>query len=227
MNELKAKISSLYENRFESSDDRTRNVTMELFCKKVLKKYLAEAPVVLDLGCGKGEFINSCGASTRLAVDLNPAATDFLEPGVKFTLTDVENLPYKDEGVDLVFSSNMLEHLPDKEAILRTLTEAGRVLARGGRLVLLGPNIRYVYKEYWDYFDHLVPLSHLSVIEALEVCGFKAELVVPKFLPYTIKSRLPKPRFIIDLYLSFPLFWKFFGKQFLIVAQKDSAPGDD
>ena len=58
--------------------------------------------------------------------------------------------------------------------------------------MILQPNIRYAYKEYWDFFDHHTPLSDRSLVEALQMVGFKIEKVLPKFLPYTTKSKIPK-----------------------------------
>jgi hypothetical protein len=54
----------------------------------------------------------------------------------------------------------------------------------------MGPNIRYAYREYWDYYDHYLPLSHLSLGEGLTQAGFAVERVSPRFLPYTMKSSL-------------------------------------
>ena len=49
-----------------------------------------------------------------------------------------------DGTIDVVFTSNFFEHMPDKRALLRTLDECRRVLRPGGRLLVLMPNLRYV-----------------------------------------------------------------------------------
>lgn len=41
---------------------------------------------------------------------------------------------------------------------------------------------------FWDYFDHHLPLTHLSLSEGLELAGFEVQRVVPRFLPYTVKD---------------------------------------
>ena len=51
------------------------------------------------------------------------------------------------------------------------------------------PHIRYLAGRCWDYRDHHLPLSHLSLSEALNMSRFAVDEVVPRFLPYTVKDR--------------------------------------
>jgi len=74
-----------------------------------------------------------------------------------------------DATVDVVFASNVFEHLPSKQHLLQALAEARRVLRPGGRLLILQPNIRYAGGKYWDYFDHHLPLTERSLVEALAI----------------------------------------------------------
>jgi SAM-dependent methyltransferase len=220
MKRLTSEIPSLYKYRFEEGDDLTRKVLMELVYRKVLRRYIPEEGVVFDAGCGKGEFINNCRGRVRYALDMNPQNRGYIDKDVNFIVGNIIDIPLDTSSTDIVFSSNLLEHLQSKEELLRALLEMNRILRIGGLLILIGPNIRYVYKEYWDYFDHNIPISHLSLVEALRLARFSPVKIIPRFLPYTIKSRLPKGRFFINLYLSVPIFWRFFGRQFLIIARK-------
>jgi hypothetical protein len=85
------------------------------------------------------------------------------------------------------------------------------------------PNIRFAYREYWDFFDHQVPLTEKAVVEACTMAGYRPIKVIPAFLPYTTKSRFPQWSILVRLYLAVPLFWRLFGKQALVVAEKKSA----
>ncbi len=96
--------------------------------------------------------------------------------------------PWLDDSVDTVFTSNFFEHLPTKSDLMSTLAECQRVTRPGGRLVVLMPNIRYLPGRYWDYLDHHLPLTHLSVAEALELSGYEVVEQVGRFLPYTVKD---------------------------------------
>jgi hypothetical protein len=93
-------------------------------------------------------------------------------------------------------------------------------LRPGGRFIVMGPNIRYAYREYWDYYDHLLPLSDSSLSEGLIQWGFEIERVIPRFLPYTMNNSLPINEMLIRLYLKLPLSWRIVGKQFLVIATK-------
>ncbi len=73
------------------------------------------ADTVLDLGCGYGEFINTIRCRNKYAMDLNPDAPRFLSQDITFLHQDCSRrwqLP--DASLDVVFTSNFFEHLPDK-----------------------------------------------------------------------------------------------------------------
>jgi len=86
--------------------------------------------------------------------------------------------------------------------------------------MILGPNIRYTYREYWDFFDHNIPLSDKSLAEALQLVGFEVEKVLSRFLPYTTKNNTPKWPFLIHAYLLLPIAWKILGRQMFIIGKK-------
>jgi hypothetical protein len=119
-----------------------------------------------------------------------------------------------------VFTSNFFEHLPDKSTLGRTLQQALRCLKAGGCIVAMGPNIKYVPGAYWDFWDHYLPLTELSLAEGLRTNGFSVETCHGRFVPYTMVNTRQYPPFMLAAYLKLPVFWPFFGKQFLVVARK-------
>ena len=145
--------------------------------------------------CGYGEFINNIKAKKKYAIDLNPDARQFLDPEIEFCLAPANAISQLgNDIVDVVFTSNFLEHLKTKEECDAVLAEVLRILRPGGRFVIMGPNIRYLAAEYWDFYDHYLPLSHLSLEEGLVQAGYEVETIVPRFLPYTTRSALPQHR---------------------------------
>lgn len=86
--------------------------------------------------------------------------------------------------------------------------------------LVLQPNIRYCYKDYWMFFDHITPLDDRSLTEVLEINGFNVIECKPKFLPYTTKSNLPKSIILLKIYLRFPIIQQIVGKQAFIYAVK-------
>ena len=115
----------------------------------------------------------------------------------------------------------MAEHLANKFLILDCLRHAFRVLRPGGTLLAIGPNIRFCYHTYWDFFDHYVALSDRSITEALRLAGFRVVKCIDRFLPFTMAGRLPTHPLLVRAYLACPPLWRVMGQQFFVVARKD------
>jgi SAM-dependent methyltransferase len=176
------------------------------------------------LGAGYCEFINAIPARQKYAMDLNPDIRDLAAPGVIALQQDCSvEWGVGPNTLDVVFTSNFLEHLPDKIALGRTLQNAARALRTGGSFILMGPNIKFVSGAYWDFFDHYVPLTELSLTEALKKCGFEIEFCAARFLPYSMSQGRNYPLWMLKVYLAIPFAWRLFGKQFLIVAQNKNS----
>jgi SAM-dependent methyltransferase len=160
-------------------------------------------------------------AGRKFAVDLNPDAAKHLASGITFfnaPATDLSIIGH--EVADVVFTSNFLEHLRDKKECDTVLAAVRDVLKPGGKFIVMGPNIRFTYREYWDFYDHYLPLSDLSLGEGLGIAGFRIEESIARFMPYTMNNKTPTHDLLVRAYLALPLAWKVLGKQFLIVAVK-------
>ena len=120
----------------------------------------------------------------------------------------------------MAFTSNLMEHLPSKDDVKQLLTEVHRVLKPHGQFIALGPNLRFLLGAYWDFWDHYAPITDRSLVEVLQSVGFTILTDIPRFLPYTTRSALPKAAFLVRLYLSVPLAWRILGKQFVVRAGK-------
>jgi SAM-dependent methyltransferase len=217
-------LDKLYQQRFPETELAQKNAIWKVLCEDFFQRRVAADATVVDIGAGYCEFINNIQAAHKIAVDLNPDVQRFAAAGVRVinapstAIAEIES-----SSVDVVFMSNFLEHLPDKAAVLGTFKEANRILRGGGSIIVLQPNIRFLPGEYWDFFDHHTPLTDRSLVEGLQLAGFTPDLVHPRFLPYTTKSRLPKAAFLVRLYLHFPPLWRLLGKQALVVAIKKSS----
>lgn len=213
-------VEAVYSRRFAGAEEHRRGV-WEVLTHHYFQRWVARGDTVLDLGAGYCEFINNIQAAKKLALDLNPATRAKAAPDVQVLSQDVvEPWPLSPASVDVIFSSNFFEHLANKNDLQHCLEQACAALKSGGRLIALGPNIRFCSDVYWDFFDHHIALSDRSLVEALELAGFQAEMVIPQFLPFTMKGKLPASPLLVRVYLGVPLAWKLLGKQFLVVARK-------
>jgi SAM-dependent methyltransferase len=214
-------LTQIYEKRFsghENYRDRVWKILIQFFFSKWIKR----TDHILDLGCGYGEFINNITCEVRHAMDLNPKTKSLMDKEIIFHEQDCSK-PWKIESnsLDLVFTSNFFEHLPNKESLDCTVGEIKKALKPEGRLIAMGPNISVLKGKYWDFWDHHVAISDQSLCELLQIHDFTIERSESKFLPYNMVRVKEHPLFLVSLYLKFPFLWKIFGKQFLIIAQKD------
>lgn len=215
------KLRRLYALRFSRDERQRKDRLWRILCQDFFQRYIRTDDTVLDIGAGYCEFINHIVCRRRIALDLSPEVRAYAGPGVEVvqgTSTDLSALA--DNAIDVAFASNFFEHLPSKEDLLRTLVEVQRVLRPGGRLLILQPNIRYAGGAYWDFFDHHLPLTERSLVEALGLVGLTPVEVKPRFLPLTTKSVLPQYACLVRLYLKFPIVHRILGQQSWIVAQK-------
>jgi SAM-dependent methyltransferase len=217
------RLQTLYANRFGAESEQRQDL-WQVLCRDFFQKWVDPAATVLDLGAGHCEFINNIRAARRVAVDLNPDVDRYAGPDVETFVGHIDRLePVKDDSVDVVFVSNIFEHLT-RDVILSSLTEARRVLKPGGRLLILQPNVRYCARDYWQFFDHITPVDDRALTEALAATGFGVEKCIPRFLPYSTQSRLPSWPWLVRLYLRMPLAWRVLGAQAFMVAVPVTRP---
>jgi SAM-dependent methyltransferase len=214
-----ADLDAIYRTRFKNQEAYRKQVWGVLI--RHFTRWIPPEGVVLDLGCGYCEFINQVQCKEKFAMDLNPEARKRASPDVTVLEQDC-SLPWSIPAASLttVFSSNFLEHLPTKQHVEETLLHAYRALRPGGRLIAMGPNIKCVPGAYWDFFDHYVALTELSMSEILTKCGFEVEVCLERFLPYSMSQGRTYPIWMLHAYLALSPAWPLFGKQFLLVARK-------
>lgn len=109
---------------------------------------------LLDFGCGNGRYLE---VFRKYLNEENLYGTEVLLDRVHevrkkgFNCIHLSSggnkLPFEDEFFDIVFSSNVIEHIP-KKYYLGYLKEICRILKRGGRFVIGTPN--YPVKRFYD-----------------------------------------------------------------------------
>lgn len=91
----------------------------------VLNYIPSDVDTVIDIGCGNGLITNELGKNYDvLGVDINESKLKFVE--TKKLKSSCDNIDLPDASFDLVFSSEMLEHLDD-DLFERTLNEFNRL----------------------------------------------------------------------------------------------------
>jgi len=175
----------------------------------IQKLYIDEGDTVLDLGAGYCDFINHVVAKERHAVDIFSKLEKYAREGVVPHIQNCTDLSvFEDDKFDVVFASNLFEHLMHEE-LLETLDEIRRVLRPKGRLILLQPNFKYCYKTDFDDYTHLQIFTHMGMYDLLEMAGLRVEKMHARFLPVNMKSTLrlniPFLPLVVRAYLHSPI----------------------
>jgi SAM-dependent methyltransferase len=214
------KISQMYKLRFPAEELAKKGKLWKVLIDEVLQKYVKDNDSVLDIGGGECLFINNIKCGKKFVCDLNPDVKEYANSDVTVIQQSAENISdISDKSIDVVFVSNFFEHLKDKSDLEKVIAEIKRILAPGGLLLVIQPNIKYAYKEYWDFHDHYIPITDGSLAELLMINNFEIKICYPKFLPWRPKGKLSNFMILFKIYLRFPLLWRIFGKQLFIVAQ--------
>ena len=148
-------LKTLYANRFDHKQRRAKNAMWKVSIDSFLQAHVGRNNRVLDIAGGYCEFINQVEAREKFLIDLNPDAQDFADPDVKVLHLDIlsdinENLlPFA--YFDAIFVSNFFEHLSSKEELIQVLSFCFDRLRHGGKLLVIQPNFKYSYREYYDF----------------------------------------------------------------------------
>jgi SAM-dependent methyltransferase len=136
--------------------------------QELLQRFLRMAPIggsILDLGCGAGgfcEFFRSLGFQVE-GSDLSRAAIEHARktyPDITFHVGEVETLlPSKESQYDVVFSSEVIEHLFD---VGGWLGATNKLMKTDGLLMLTTPFhgiLKNIAIDIFGYSKHYDPLG--------------------------------------------------------------------
>ncbi|MCY7384287.1 MAG: class I SAM-dependent methyltransferase [Microcoleus sp. CAN_BIN18] len=215
-------LKKLYANRFDSRQMQAKVALWKVLIDEFLQDYVPSKSAILDIGGGYCEFINQIRAQEKCLIDLNPDSKLFANPDVNVLNIDVLNLDdrhFFSKQFDRIFISNFFEHLRNKEELVEIISFCFDALNPGGSLLVIQPNFKYSYKEYYDFIDHQLPITHLALQELLETVGFEIDVMIPRFLPFSTKGRPASP-LLLKVYLKLPFLWRFLGGQMFVKASK-------
>jgi 2-polyprenyl-3-methyl-5-hydroxy-6-metoxy-1,4-benzoquinol methylase len=212
-------LARLYRNRFDPEARRSKERLWAVLVERFLQRFVPEDAVVIDIAGGFGEFAGNVRAARKIVIDLNPQAAE-AHAEIEFRNADVLRLEEQGDltGVaDVVFVSNFFEHLASAGELLQVLAGCHGLLKPTGVLLVIQPNFRYAFREYYDFLDHALPLTDRSIREALEASDFVVDELIPRFLPFTTKGRPASPT-LLSIYLALPLAWRLLGGQMFVRA---------
>jgi SAM-dependent methyltransferase len=141
---------------------------------------------VADIGCGEGGLcgdLKAAGWPSVVGFDVSRSRVSRARekhPDIEFHDRAFPDCGVPEGSLDLVIMDNVVEHLPDPPAMLRSVA---RALKTGGRLVLITPNMRSgqfrLLGRRWT--AELSPHTHIflfttyAVSLIVSMCGFLLE----------------------------------------------------
>ena len=153
----------------------------DLLTRYLVTRYgLSKGKIILDLGCGRGEFLRGfirCGLNGH-GVDQSKMAKSICHEA-EILQSDLANepLPYGDNSFDFVFSKSVLDLFYYPEELIQ---EIYRVLKPGGLVITMVPDWESVYKTYYDDPTRGKPFTVISLRNIFIINGFN-NVKVEKF----------------------------------------------
>ncbi|ADR34773.1 Methyltransferase type 11 [Sulfuricurvum kujiense DSM 16994] len=145
-------------------------------------KSIEEVPLCLDLGCGRGEWlelVTSHGFKAKgIDMDANmlsecqKRSLDVLCADAIAALDDV-----KDASVSILSAFHLIEHIPF-EQLTKLVQSSMRVLKEGGLLILETPNPENIIVSTVDFYidpTHSKPLPPMLLEFLVQLCGFSKQ----------------------------------------------------
>ena len=165
---------------------------------------------LLDVGCGEKPFapIYDKVASSSVGLEVETSLHDQSQVDVFY---DGENIPFDEGEFDIIFSTEVMEHVPDPE---KYLSEIHRVLMKDGIAVLTVPffvPLHEVPHDYYRYTEfglrHLISKSNFE-LQKIEVFGdyiavIISLLVTPHLKLWNVISKKLRLRFLRTVYNPF------------------------
>jgi SAM-dependent methyltransferase len=175
-----------------------------------LRSFFADCTSVLDLGCGRGDFLYD----GTVGLDMDFVALK--EAGDRVVQADLTHpIPLRTGSFDGVLAKDILEHVPEPAGLMN---EIARVSSAGAKLVITTP--RAIPRAVWDDYTHMRGFTRSAVERLLADTGW-TNVRVRRYGAVPLAGRLGVVRFI-PRFLTLPGIGHYFGKNWLVTATRES-----
>jgi len=123
--------------------------------------------MVLENGCGVGEYLSRLAEEARLAVGMDIEFSRLLDAKKKtpnVVCAAGEHLPFDRNLFDLILSNEVFEHVQDDH---EAAAEISRTLVRGGKLILFCPNRGYPFETHGVYWRENYHFGNIPLVNYL------------------------------------------------------------
>lgn len=106
-----------------------RKLEIDLVTKTLTDKFRGKFASILEIGSGDGFQLNHLSKLGKVyGTDVHLSSRFPHSAGSEYTflLANSEQIPFRDRTFDLIFSSNVIEHIVNKEAAFREMLRVGK-----------------------------------------------------------------------------------------------------
>jgi ubiquinone/menaquinone biosynthesis C-methylase UbiE len=165
------------------------------------KRYVGNAKVIVDVGCGAGAFSKALARQERLviAIDVEKRLLREIEnPYIEKVCADAHRLPLRDGSADCVLCLSLLEHLKSPE---KCVEELYRVLKYGGTAIIQLPNLQYPFEPHtkWPLLCLMPKRLQSRILEMIGYPYINMEVTIKNALS-TLQRAGFKPRETVKVY---------------------------
>lgn len=134
-----------------------RNVYRKIFYRWIIKKFLGDCNSILDIGCGRGLFLNE-------SIRLNKNASG-IDINKKYKRKNIEIKSFKkiNRKYDCCFASQFVEHV-----LLNNFTKY--ILKNCYKIIII---TQKPSKSFWDSYEHIKPYTKKAMEMYLKDNNFK------------------------------------------------------
>ncbi|MDE3058857.1 MAG: class I SAM-dependent methyltransferase [Bacteroidota bacterium] len=165
----------LYHQFFKIEDRHWWFVARKKILAALLQQRLPDHAYILDVGCGTGGFLMELSASHYVyGMDFSSLAVDYCHKrGLNNTyVADFSTFPHPELKFDLISFLDVIEHIDDDVAVLRTAKD---YLAGNGKLLITVPAYQFLWSRHDKINHHRRRYTAGSLKKSVTAAGFSIE----------------------------------------------------
>jgi 2-polyprenyl-3-methyl-5-hydroxy-6-metoxy-1,4-benzoquinol methylase len=173
-----------YDNTQDISDVFKEYIEHEI--NYLIENYDINNKTVIEIGCGKGAFLTKLVENSGCnAIGFDPSyiGEEVIYNGKLKFIKDFYSKQYNNLKADFIICRHVIEHL---EYPIEMLNEINQAIgnSQDALLFIETPSVNWILENniiYDFFYEHCSYFEDVSIIKALNLCGFKVEKFVRKF----------------------------------------------
>ena len=141
------------------------------YFRNVLNRHFKKIPLILDIGCGQGDFLiqaKQLNLNAHGIDDKDHWVEYCTKRGLKVTKASIYEIPFDNQSIDSIFIQSVLEHVD----AIKAMYELTRILKKDGIIAISCPTPE---KHFWDDPTHVRPHTIKSLSTLMEM--FNLEVI--------------------------------------------------